>query len=1044
MDRARGHPVLWVTGPPGAGKTTLVAGYLEARRLRCLWYQVDRGDADLAAFFYHMGLAVAHGAPRTRRPMPLLTPEYQGDPATFARTYFRELFRRLAPPFALVFDDYQEVAAGAPLHAALREGLAELPRGGRFIVLSRALPPPPFARLRARGLLGAVRWDALRFSLTEWQAAARLSPAPRIASTALRELHRRMDGWIAGLVLAAEGSGAEEREGEATPRFEAEGSTEAVFDYFAEEVLRSIDSRLETVLLQTAILPRMTPAMAARLTGSEEVGRLLSDVSRRNYFIQRQAGPEPVYQYHPLFRDFLLAQARRRFTPIQRREVNQRAAALLVGDGEVEPAVSLFLEAGDAEGLSRLLLEHARSLVAQGRSTQLERWLSLLPPSLVERTPWLQYWYGVCQLPLRPEQSQGHFESAFRGFEQAGEAAGLFLAWAGVVDSILYHWGDCTRLDPWIAALDGLMRRHPEFPSPEVELRVATSMAAALLFRQPHHEELRAWADRAVEGALVRGDATQRMLTGYYAVCHRFWTGDQAGAATLLDSLRNAGGAPDAAPLARIMWHTLDAIRLWHQAATDACLETVAQGQAIAEESGVRIWDFQLVAQGVFAGLTASDLGTARGFLERMARVLATGRRLDVSLYHYLASWEAILALDVPRARDHAEQGLRLTIEMGTPFPEGLNRLSMAQVLHEAGQPDLAAEHLGCGQAIADRMRSAQLQFIASATAAHLALDRGDDPSALAALRQMAALGRRHGIVNTPWWRPRMMAHLCQRALGAGIEVAYLQDLIRRRGLVPDEAPVTVEAWPWPVRISTMGSFAVLVDDRPIAFARKTQQKPLALLKAVVALGGRAVGEDQLVDALWADAEGDAAHHALRMTLHRLRKLLGHDRAVVHQGGRVSLDPFRCWLDTWALERRLDEADTAARRGDRSAAWRSTEAALALYRGPFLDREARLDWAIFLRERLRGRILRALGWIGDRWAAEGEWGSAAELYERGLAVETLAEPLYRGLMTCQMRLGRPAEALATYRRCRAALAAGLGVVPSPATEALHRSLLAVP
>jgi hypothetical protein len=177
------------------------------------------------------------------------------------------------------------------------------------------------------------------------------------------------------------------------------------------------------------------------------------------------------------------------------------------------------------------------------------------------------------------------------------------------------------------------------------------------------------------------------MLTGYYAVCHRFWTGDQAGGATLLDALRSAGEARDASPLARIIWHTLDAIRLWHQAATDACLKTVAQGQAIAEETGVRIWDFQLVAQGVFAALTASDLGTARGFLERMARVLATSRRLDVSLYHYLAGWEAILALDVPRARDHAEQGLKLTIEMGTPFPEGLNRLSTAQVLHEPASP---------------------------------------------------------------------------------------------------------------------------------------------------------------------------------------------------------------------------------------------------------------------------------------------------------------------------------------------------------------------
>ncbi len=809
-------------------------------------------------------------------------------------------------------------------------------------------------------------------------------------------------------------------------------------------MLSALDGPHQAALLQTAVLPRMTSAMVARLTGSDGAGRLLEELSRRNYFIQRQAGPEPVYQYHPLFREFLLAQARRRLAPAELQGVRQRGATLLAQDGEVEAAVSLFREAGDAEGLGRLLLAQAPALASQGRFAQLDEWLSSLPPPLAEETPWLRYWHGVCHLPFRPEDSQAPFESAFRGFTETGDVAGLFLAWSGVVDSILYHWGDCTQLDGWIAGLDELMRRHPEFPSPDIELRVATSMAAALLFRQPHHAALRAWADRAVRCARAGRSASQRMLTGYYAVCHRFWMGDQAGAATLLEPLRTDGEAADTLPLARIMWHTLDAIRLWHEAATDACLEAVARGLAIAEASGVRIWDFQLAAQGVFAGLTAADFGTARRFLERMASVLHTARRLDVSLYHYLAGWAAILAGDVPRARHHVEHADGLTVAIGAPFPEGLNRLSMAQVLHEGGQPDLAAEHLRVGQAIADRIGSAQLQFMASATEAHFALARGDDASALALLRQMTALGRRQSIVNTPWWRPRMMARLCQRALEAGLEVAYVRDLIRRRGLVPDEPPVTVEAWPWPIRVSTLGSFTVLVDDRPLVFVRKAQQKPLALLKAVVAFGGRAVAGDRLVDALWAEAEGDAAHHALTMTVHRLRRLLGVERAVLHQGGRVSLDPFTCWLDTWAVERRLDDAEIAARRGDTGAAGRDTEAALALYRGPFLDRDGRLGWTTFLRERLRSKVVRAVTRLGQLWEAAGDWARATELYERGLAVEELAEELYRGLMSCQIHQGRRADALATYRRCRAALSAELGVAPSPATETLHRTLLAAP
>ena len=61
LDQARKFPITWVSGPPGCGKTTTVSGYVEARRLRGIWYQVDGGDGDPATFFYYLGLAGSRG-----------------------------------------------------------------------------------------------------------------------------------------------------------------------------------------------------------------------------------------------------------------------------------------------------------------------------------------------------------------------------------------------------------------------------------------------------------------------------------------------------------------------------------------------------------------------------------------------------------------------------------------------------------------------------------------------------------------------------------------------------------------------------------------------------------------------------------------------------------------------------------------------------------------------------------------------------------------------------------------------------------------------
>lgn len=96
LDHARqDHRVIWVSAPGGAGKTSLAASYLAARRLPTLWYQVDQGDGDIASFFYYMGLAAQRAAPRFKKPLPLLTPEYLADVPTFTRNFFRELYRRL-------------------------------------------------------------------------------------------------------------------------------------------------------------------------------------------------------------------------------------------------------------------------------------------------------------------------------------------------------------------------------------------------------------------------------------------------------------------------------------------------------------------------------------------------------------------------------------------------------------------------------------------------------------------------------------------------------------------------------------------------------------------------------------------------------------------------------------------------------------------------------------------------------------------------------------------------------------------------------------
>ncbi len=249
LDRAR--KIVWIVAPPGAGKTTLVADYIARRKRACLWYQIDEDDADIAAFFHYLGLAVKKAAPRKRQPLPHFTPEYRAGLNAFTRRYFQEVYGRLKPPFTLVFDNYQAVAVDAGLQEALREGLDGLPAGGRVVVLSRSAPPPVFARFLVSGAMEILDWDALKLTLEEFSSVARLRGQERLPAETLQQLYARTQGWAAGLVLMLE------RTESSRPQASLDSTPEEIFDYFAGEVFDKSDRNTREVLLQTAFLPML-------------------------------------------------------------------------------------------------------------------------------------------------------------------------------------------------------------------------------------------------------------------------------------------------------------------------------------------------------------------------------------------------------------------------------------------------------------------------------------------------------------------------------------------------------------------------------------------------------------------------------------------------------------------------------------------------------------------------------------------------------------------------------------------------------------------
>ncbi|MBM4306527.1 MAG: hypothetical protein FJ123_07305, partial [Deltaproteobacteria bacterium] len=1036
------RPILWLSGPAGSGKTSLVSSYLENQRHPCLWYQLDEGDSDIATFFSYMGMAAKKAAPRIRKPLPLLTSEYLLGIPTFTQRFFENLYGRLKSPFLLVFDNYHRVASDSSLHEVILLGLSVLPKGINIILISRSDPHSVFSQLHAHDRMEFLGWSELRFTLEESKHIVS-SRVPRMGSKeTVKRIYKMTDGWAAGLVLISDAV----RRGIRFESFE-KMMPEEIVDYFGSVIFSKTKEETQAFLMKTSFLPRMTVAMSEELTGINNGEAILSGLMRNNYFIERHFSGVPVYQYHPLFRNFLLSQAKERLGPDAISDLNRRAGLLLEGSDLMEEAAQIYMDQKNWEGLTRLIMKHGPSLLGQGRYQLLEKWLSSLPEDLVETNPWLLFWLGSCRFFFDPSQSQKCYEKAFKFFYETGNMEGTLLSWSGIVDGIVFSHNDLYRLDHWIHLLENLMNEIKEFPSQEIEARVASSMVSALALRQLPHHEFHKWADRA----LLLTEATQmitvRMWVLFYLLVKGVNMGEFERAALALDLLSQLTRSRDAPPFLKIMGKTAHSLYYLVTGSHEKCMEAISEGMELSRSNGIHLVDQTLMWYAIMSSLNINDFETARQLLDRLAstlsRIPASDDFLDVrnrSIYHHASARYALACGDFTELTFHINLALKYCKQMGHNVISAITHLMSALAMHRLGRNDEALDQLQMGSLLSYETKSKLLEFNSLLIQGFFAFDRGEEASGLHHLKMAFALGKGMGFWGVNLYDPSIMAKLCARALEAGIEVEYVQEMIRKQNLIPDEESSQLEHWPWPLKIYTLGQFLVFKDGKPISYSRKAQEKPLSILKLLIIMKDKGIRTEDIADILWPEATGDLAYQSFQTTLHRLRSLIGYSETVLVREGRLSLDSKRCWVDAWAFEHLLEEADILWKEGITQKAIHLTEKALALYQGPFWGKEGERPWQMPVSERLRNKFLRGVSRLGDYWIQAGQWETARDCYQKGFEVDDLSEGFCKGLMTCYHHLDQRAEALSLYLRFEKRLKAVLGIEPSEKIKALRDAL----
>ena len=378
----RNQPALTlISAPAGFGKTTLLAEWFGGDG-RVGWLSLDARDNDPAVFWSYLVAAIQTVAPGVgQSALSLLRSSPSAVEAALA-ALLNEM-EALADDLVLVLDDYHVIEA-AGVHEAMVFLVDHLPAPVRLVLATRADPPLPLARLRARGELLEVRAADLRFTAEEAVTYFNESMGLALTVDDVRALEARTEGWIAALQLAALSMQGREDVGGFIATFT--GDDRFVVDYLVEEVLERQPDDVRDFLLTTSILGRLTGSLCDAVTGGSGGKAMLERLDRANLFLVPLDDRRLWFRYHHLFADVLRARLLGD-EPERVPELHRRASTWYDEHGDRAEAIAHAMAGHDFERAAELIELAVPQMRQTRQELTLRRWLEALPETLFEARP---------------------------------------------------------------------------------------------------------------------------------------------------------------------------------------------------------------------------------------------------------------------------------------------------------------------------------------------------------------------------------------------------------------------------------------------------------------------------------------------------------------------------------------------------------------------------------------------------------------------------------------------------------------------------------
>lgn len=1024
------HKLILIAAGAGYGKTSLLIDYAHDTDLPVCWYSLDGHDTHVPTFVEYLVASIQQRFPQFGESVRALLRTHGGPPEDvepFVRVLINEIEHTINTYFVLILDDYHEVIESEPVNALVDGLLRYLPEQCHVILASRGVPRRlTLTRLAARQEVVGLGVEHLRFTAEEIGALLRRLGRQDLSEEEIATLAERSEGWITGVLLAAQTSWT----GTTQDILQLSGAAGGVFEFMAAEILGRQPPELQRFLQGSALFNEMTPPLCDALLEITNSADLLRRLAEENLFTFPLDAEGTWYQYHQLFREFLVTKLEQDDPDLYRR-LCLRQAELLAHRGNWQHAIEGYIAArayGEAADAIEVV---AQETFDAGNWDALRAWLDGLSEETLATRPRLL----IFRARLYAEtgalyEASPLLERAYDVYRERGDSLGAARA--------LIQMATLQRLRGRLMDAIHLCQR----------ALAMTADGDLLTAIQAHHNIgiCQVMLGHAREGIDAMRSALRLAESGAHDTQAAFITHDLGAAETTRGHLVPA----------RQYYH--QALLYWRKIGNASALASTLQSLGVVHhylgqyteaenrfEEGLskardaadaRIEAYALASQGDLYRDTARPDDALQCY-ELALQITSRAQNERLTIYLLDAMSEAYrLKGDLRRARQLLTEATDLVRADEMGYELGLCRLSEGALLLAEGNSSLARARLAEARdllAACDARRDLARAHLQLAAVAH---GEGDDAALRAALEEVARLteelGSHQVVVAEGLANPEML-HAAETMGIPGIDLMRVHiDMAQLAPPVGAEVRVVATARP-PLEFLALNGGQVLKGGQLVTDWESASARMLVFLFLSYPQGLR---RDRVIDLLWPEVSQERGNSLFHSTTYRLRSALYKD-TIVHENGLYRINPAVAYrYDVHEFEHLAEIG-----RGSGEVAHQARVQAIGLYHTPFLESFDE-EWCVEIREALQRAVVELLLLEARYVATEGEAMHAERHYLRALAFDAYDERAHRGIMWCRAVGSDRAGAVRQYRECARILADELGVAPSLETADLYEAIVA--